>query len=443
MKTSPVLRLIIMGVLLLALHVPLTMMCGIVSERTARRDAVVSEVSGNWGNAQTVNGPVLTVPYRHSWEDSQGRRQTSIAYYNVLPESLEVMGSVDAGERRRTLFAVIVYTAHLKLRGRFGHPTLKDLRPIPEEVLWDQATVNLGVTDPRGIARAITLSWNGQPQPFVPGVNAVGLFESGVHAPAPGITVERTESSRFELDLELKGTREIRFVPAGNETTVQLTSSWPHPSFVGTPPDTPRIDRDGFQAAWRVPYFGRGFPPAWTSGNAEQNRQLATQAYAATFGVSLVQPVDIYVQTDRAIKYAALFIVMTFVIAFLWEITGGSLVHPIQYLFVGFTMCVFYLLLLSLAEHQGFDRAYAVASAATIALLAWYWSWVMGGRAQGVLMGVALTLLYGYLYLLLRLEDYALLAGSTGLFVMLAVVMFLTRRVNWYELRLGAKPSTP
>jgi inner membrane protein len=115
------------------------------------------------------------------------------------------------------------------------------------------------------------------------------------------------------------------------------------------------------------------------------------------------------------------------------------LVHPIQYMFVGFTMCVFYLLLLSLAEHRGFDAAYAIAAAATVLLLSWYWSWVLGGRRQGTLMGAAMTVLYGYLYLLLRLEDYALLAGSIGLFVMLALLMFLTRRVNWYDLKLGQK----
>ena len=157
--------------------------------------------------------------------------------------------------------------------------------------------------------------------------------------------------------------------------------------------------------------------------------------------MALVQPVDIYVQTDRAVKYAVLFIVMTFVIAFAWEIAGGVLVHPIQYLFVGFTMCVFYLLLLSLAEHRGFDVAYVVATSATVLLLSWYWSWVLGGRRQGTLMGAAMSTLYGYLYLLLRLEDYALLAGSVGLFVMLALVMFLTRRVNWYELRLGERAA--
>jgi len=440
MKTSPVLRLIIMGVLLLALHVPLTMMCSVVDERSKRKNQVVAEVSRNWGDSQTVGGPVLVVPYRYSWIDSTAQRQSAVARYYFLPESLDIDGAVESAERKRTLFKVIVYTARLKIRGRFLPPVLTETRPAPDEVLWDQASLNLGVSDPRGIARAMTLTWNGQTQAFVPGTVQNGLIAAGVHAPAPGITGQKSDPSRFELDLELKGTGDLRFIPAGNETTVRLTSPWPHPSFVGTPPDAPRIDQSGFQASWRVPYFGRGFPPAWKGGDAQAEQQLSAQASASAFGVSLVQPVDIYVQTDRAIKYAALFIVMTFVIAFLWEITGGVLVHPIQYLFVGFTMCVFYLLLLSLAEHQGFDRAYGIAGAATVALLAWYWSWVLGGRRQGVLMGVNLTALYGYLYLLLRLEDYALLAGATGLFAMLTAVMFLTRKVNWYELRLGARP---
>jgi inner membrane protein len=165
--------------------------------------------------------------------------------------------------------------------------------------------------------------------------------------------------------------------------------------------------------------------------------QLKAQGEASAFGVILMRPVDIYHQAERAVKYGALFIVLTFVIAFLWEIVRGSLLHPIQYLFVGFAMCVFYLLLLSLSEHFGFDRAYLAASTATIALLSWYWSRIVKGARHGASMAVTLMGVYGYLYLLLRLEDLALLAGSIGLFAMLAVVMYLTRRVNWYDLRLG------
>jgi inner membrane protein len=439
MRTSPLLRLLIMGAILVALNVPLTMMCGVVGERAARREAVVNEVSGTWGGAQTIGGPVLSVPYRYLWTDGAGRLQSATSSLHFLPEVLEIDGVVDPGERKRSLFAVVVYTARLKVRGRFAPPRIRDVTPVPEIILWEGASVSLGVSDPRGIARAIDLNWNGQRQRFVPGSARIGLFQSRVQAPAPGVTAERTDPYTFELDVEVKGTRELRVLPAGNDTVVRLTSSWPHPSFVGTAPDPPRIDANGFAASWRVPYFGRGFAPEWKGDNQQVDDELSRQAAAASFGVALIQPVDIYVQTERAVKYAVLFIVMTFVIAFAWEIAGGVLVHPIQYLFVGFTMCVFYLLLLSLAEHRGFDVAYVVATSATVLLLSWYWSWVLGGRRQGALMGAAMTTLYGYLYLLLRLEDYALLAGSVGLFAMLALVMFLTRRVNWYELRLGER----
>ena len=437
MRTSPIVRMVVMGVLLVALNVPLTMMCGVVSERATRRDGVVRDVSADWGGAQVVAGPLLSVPYRYSWTDTSGRAQSATSFYHFLPETLEIDGAIEPGERKRSLFTVVVFTARIKIRGQFAAPRLPDIKPTPDTVLWSEATVGVGVSDPRGIARASELSWNGKPRKFVPTAAASGIFSSGMQAAVDGLDAERTAAIPFELELDVKGTREFRVLPAGNETTMKLASAWPHPSFVGTTPDPPRIDANGFAASWRVPYFGRGFPPLWNGADQPLSERIGQQAAAASFGVALIQPVDIYVQSERAVKYAVLFIVLTFVIAFVWEVTGGVLVHPIQYMFVGFTMCVFYLLLLSLAEHRGFDVAYAVAASATIGLLAWYWSWVLRGRWQGFLMGGALSVLYGYLYLLLRLEDYALLAGAAGLFAMLALLMFLTRRVNWYELKLG------
>jgi inner membrane protein len=430
--------MLVMAVLLFALNVPLTMTCGLVSERASRRDAVAQEIERDWGGFQTVSGPVLSVPYRYSWSDAPGMPQSETRFYHFLPETLEIDATLEPAARRRSLFTVIVYTARLKIRGRFAAPRPSDFKAPADAVRWSEATVSVGISDPHGIARAVDVTWNGTPQRFVPGAPARGLFTSGMQAQAGGLDAERTEPIPFELDLEIKGTREFRVLPAGSETTMRVTSAWPHPSFVGTTPDPPQVDANGFAATWRVPYFGRGFPPRWSSADQQIVERIPDQAAAAAFGVALIQPVDVYVQSDRAVKYAALFIVLTFVIAFAWEVTGGSLVHPIQYLFVGFTMCVFYLLLLSLGEHIGFDRAYVSAATATIGLLAWYWSWVLGGRRQGAVMGGALTMLYGYLYLLLRLEDYALLAGSVGLFVMLALLMFVTRRVNWYELKLGS-----
>ena len=241
----------------------------------------------------------------------------------------------------------------------------------------------------------------------------------------------------FGLDLDVNGSRDLRVLPAGAETTVRLTSTWPHPSFVGSAPETRSVSASGFTADWRVPYFGRGYPPRWLSGEIDREK-LAARVDASAFGVSLLQPVDVYQQAERAVKYASLFIVLTFVVFFLWEIVRGGLLHPIHYLFVGFAICVFYLLLLSISEHMRFGAAYATAAGATTLLIALYSAHVLGGRKEGILMGCGLTTLYGFLYLLLRLEEYALLAGSIGLFLMLALLMLATRRVNWYDVRLGS-----
>lgn len=438
LRTSAMARLGVMALLLIALIIPLAMVQSVVTERASRRDSVVREVSGTWGGAQTITGPVLTVPYRYRLTDSVGRLQEIVERAMFLPEALDVTGDVKPDVRQRTLFKVVVYRAHLQLSGRFVRPDLSKIRPVPVQPLWDQATLSLGIADPRGIANRTTITWNGKEVPFVPGAEDVGLFTSGLHAAAGGLEEAPPDTPLgFSVTLDINGTRDLRIVPVGSDTSAQLTSTWPHPSFVGKPPEPRRVEATGFAASWNVPYFGRGYPPHWTTAGLERDK-LRADADQSAFGVSLIQPVDIYQQAERAIKYAALIIVMTFAVFFLWETVRSRLLHPIQYLFVGFAMCVFYLLLVSISEHLGFDIAYGTAASATILLISMYSIYVLGGVKEGTMMGSGLTALYGFLYMLLRLEDYALLAGSLGLFLMLALLMFATRRVNWYDLRLGA-----
>ena len=438
MQPTLMARLIVMIMLLLGLTVPLVMIYSVVSERTSRRNEAAGTIGREWGGPQTLGGPVLTIPYRHAWRDPNGVMQERTDRLFVLPETLSIEGTVDPETRRRGLFEVVVYTGHLTVSGRFPKPELSGVRPSPTTIDWESATVDVGISDPRGIARRVSLTLTGRDVAARPGVTSNGLFSTGVRAPVAGLTAE-SEPLAFAFTLDLKGTSHLQFMPSGDETSVRLSSTWPHPSFFGAPHESV-TDDSGFKAAWRVPYFGRGFSPRWTESDMRPEERQH-QAQSSAFGVTLIRPVDIYVQTERAVKYAALFIVLTFVIAFLWEISGRVLVHPIQYAFVGFAMSIFYLLLLSLSEHVGFDRAYAVAAGATIGLVTWYWSGIVKGLGQGSLMGSALVTLYGFLYLLLRLEDYALLAGSVGLFIILAALMFMTRTVNWYNLRL-AQPET-
>lgn len=438
LRTSVIARLLVMGLILIGLLIPLAMVQSVVSERSQRRNSVAEDMSGTWGGSQTIAGPMLIVPYRTSMTDSEGKTRHTTWRATFLPEALDVQGVLEPEVRKRTLFKVVVYRAHLKISGRFSRPDLSGVTRATVEPLWSEAVVSISIADPRGIARRASLKWNGVDMPLEPGAIDTGLSPSGLHVPVDLTNALAGNSIPFALDLDVNGHRDLRILPVGSETAMQLTSSWPHPSFVGGPlPDPRTVTENGFTAVWRVPYFGRGFSRAWTDAGLDRDK-MKIQADASAFGVSLVQPVDIYQQAERAVKYASLFFVMTFVVFFLFEVVRARLLHPVQYVFIGFAMCMFYLLLVSISEHVGFDAAYAGAATVTILLIASYSVFVLGGFWEGMLIGTALGAVYGFLYLLLRLEDYALLAGSIGLFAMLALVMLLTRRVNWYDLKLGA-----
>jgi inner membrane protein len=443
MRNSAVARLAVMGILTMALLVPLTWVYAIVTERATRREGAVAEIGAAWGGPQVISGPVLSVPYLGVWTNPNSGREERIVYQaHFLPSDLEIGGALNTQIRRRGIFGVVVFGSDLKLSGRFVRPEMDWINPAPERIDWDKATISVGVADPRGLTRRATLRWSGKDVPFISGVSDVGIFRSGIHASAAGLEDATAGALPFELTLQVNGTRDARFLPDAEETTITLTSDWPHPSFVGGPfPETRRIDAAGFSAHWRIPDFGRPYPPRWTSRDMNREQMFA-QAGASAIGVSLVTPVDIYQQAERAVKYAVLFLVLTFLVFFLWEVLHASLLHPMQYAFVGFALCVFYLLLVSISEHAGFDIAYAVSAGVTTLLIGGYARAILGGAKQAASVLGSLTVLYGFLYLLLRLEDYALVAGSIGLFLVLAGVMYITRRMNWYELKLGKQPTT-
>ena len=438
MRDSATTRLIVMGTLAILLLVPLTWVKSIVSERALRRTGAITEVSGTWGGPQTIAGPVLVIPYAAAWTDKDGRAQRSVARAFLLPRTLQIDGQVATEVRQRGIFSVPVYRATLTISGSFVRPELDWVRPVPDEIDWDRASVQIGLGDPRGIARRAALRWRGGEIPLAGGADQSGLIRTGLRATVPSLgALPAGADLPFALTLELNGTRDLRFLPAAGETAVTLASAWPHPSFSGTAlPEARAVAGSGFTAQWRVQDFGRAYGPQWTS--ADMNReQLAASADASAFGVSLLQPVDIYQQAERAVKYAVLFVVLTFLVFFLWEILNATMLHPMQYAFVGFAICVFYLLLVSISEHMGFDRAYLIAASVTTLLVAAYARAVLRGLAGGASVLAALSTLYGFLYLLLRLEDYALLAGSVALFLILALVMFVTRRMNWYDMKVG------
>jgi inner membrane protein len=292
--------------------------------------------------------------------------------------------------------------------------------------------------DQRGLKERVDLSWGGSTSGFRSGRPVIGVYGGSIEAPVRGLAgLEAGDRVPFSFDLALTGGGSLSFLPLGDETTVSISSAWPGPSFTGAfLPAERTVSADGFAASWKVPSMARPFPQAWRAGEVEPD-----VLYASSFGASLMAPVDVYQKVTRSVKYGALFLLLPFLVFFLFEVLGGLRVHPLQYLLVGFAECLFYLLLLSLAEHLPFVAAYLAAAGAATLMVTLYASAVLRSWRRGVLLAPALAAAYGFLYATLLSEDYALLIGSVGLFAILGLVMVLTRRVDWY--RVGAPREGP
>ena len=430
LRDSPLFRLTLVGALILALLIPLGLVRSLIGERQGRHLEVVRELASNWGPEQSLRGPLLVVPYVVTLRQSDDSTLRCTRHAVFLPESLTVRGELAPERRHRGMFEAVLYRANLHFEGTFARPDLASWEIGEPDVRWQEATLAVGIPDLRGLHTAIILAWQGAPVTFSPGGGEGAPWPSGIHAKLP--TLEHLSPGaplRFAFDLELPGSEAISFLPLGRETVVQLQSTWPAPSFQGPfLPDERTVTSSGFDARWRVSYFGRAYPQQWLAEDAAPATSLLE---ASAFGVGLYLPADAYQKTERSAKYGILFLVLTFLTFFLFEVFHPVALHPVQYLLVGSALCLFYLLLLSLSEQLGFGAAYAIAASAVVTLIGGYARSILGSsRRSGVLVAV-LGGLYGFLYVLLQAEDYALLMGTVGLFAALAATMFLTRRVDW------------
>jgi inner membrane protein len=428
-RNSQMLRLCLIVGLAIVLLVPIVMIWGLVSERQDRNREATAEVSSKWGGAQTIIGPALILPYtaRLTETTPAGEVARTAARNAVfLPKQLHTTGRVDVEARSRGIFQVPVYGLKISVEGEFGKPNLAELGIDSSSVAWDRAQVAVGISDVRAIREQTAISWNGRETEFLPGVGGFVDIGSGIHALVP---VTATDSGfKFSFPLALNGSIAMNFAPFAESTFVQLTSNSPNPDFQGSWLPTERtVSQNGFDATWRVSYLGRNYSQSWISG-AVPGKAIED----SSFGVKLIEPVDRYRMAERSVKYAGLFILLTF--AFLWliEIMAGTRVHPIQYLMLGAALCVFYLLELSLSERLSFSLAYGIASLAILGMVAAYSRVIFKRGHRAVLVACGVAGLYGYLFVLLTNEDAALLYGSIGLFVILGAIMYVTRRVDWY-----------
>ncbi len=429
-------RILAVGVLALVLLIPLDMVRSVVRERFETYRGVVADIAGSWSSDQRLAGPMLIVPFTERAEVTdeyvtpEGEKRRSSRWESrerravILPDDLSFDGVLTPETRRRGIYRVQVYTATVRASGSFrGIEAAVASLTVPdrlEEIRSDEAVVAFGLTDPRGIVEVDGFELAGRNLQPRPGTTLDGIAPRGFHIPVGDVVDGDLE---FDLPMVLRGSGSLSFLPVGEITRASLRSSWPHPSFVGDVlPAERTVEDDGFSAEWTIPLLNRSYPQVWSAGSA-----IAIDEISA--GVRLFEPVALYDQVTRAVKYGVLFIALTFLTLGLIEYVAAVRLSLVQFLLIGVAMAMFFLILVALAEHIGFAIAYLLASAIVVVLNTLYCAAILR-RATALLVGTVLSAIYAILYLILQAEDYALLGGTLLLVVALAVTMFFTRRVH-------------
>ncbi len=434
LKNSIGLRLIIIAVLAVLLLIPSFWIMVLIKERQERRDNASVEISSKWGNQQTITGPILTIPYNYFAKTENGDPVFTEKYAHFLPNDLSVYGQIFPEIRYRGIYEEVLFRTQLTFSGNFSPPDFNEFNILAENIIWEGAFFSIGVTDMKGINDQIILKWKNQELIPYPGSLSQEVVTSGVSVKVP---VEKdTGRVSFSFEIDLNGSQNLSFVPVGSETKVNLSSAWTNPSFIGDYlPDQREVNSDGFEAQWKILSVNRNFPQKWIDSEFDST--------SSEFGVSLLRPVDEYQKNMRTSKYAIMFIALTFLSFFMIELLGEKVIHPIQYIFIGLALLIFYTLLLSLSEHIGFAFAYLIASLAIIFLISIYTKSILSNNLQSIIIFSVLSVLFGYLYIVLQLQDFALLMGSLGLFVILSIVMFITRNIDWFSILKSEEKVLP
>ena len=434
--------IVVIGLLLL---IPVSLLRGLVNERAAQRVEAAQQVARGWGGYQTVGGPLLVIPVSGADPARPGIRNVF-----VVAQSLTIATrlTVEKEPRRIGMYDVPVFVANVHLTGEFDLPAaLASLRTEYPELTphAERARLVIPVGDLQGVRAVKETDSSLTATALEPARDLSGAALSGWLRSDSGIAEGK---QRFAFELTVAGTEALDFLPLGQTAEVTVKSNWPHPGLTrGLLPIERRITDTGFEARWQTLAVNRGVPKYWLDEDGKGERapvllpSLSLRAGSLgptgeSFGVQIVQPVDLYARVERTVKYAGLFISMSLLALFLWEHVARRRVHPVQYGLLGLALSIFYLLLLALAEHLGFGPAYGLAAVALCTLLGAYLAGGFDSIAAGSAASAAFGVIYGLLFLIVTAEDYALLAGALSLFALLAAAMLLTRRVDWY--RVGA-----
>lgn len=428
-RFSKSIKVVVIAFLVLLLLIPMFMIEDMIRERGRTQSEAIAEVSQKWSLAQTVTGPYINLKYPMYYEEN-GTKRLTMGNVTLFPDELSVDGQLKTETLQRGIYKVNVYQSELVIKGCFSSEELRKSNLSMDALQYDRAAICLNLTDMRGLSEQVSIRLNDSVYVFEPGMDGQGIDNMGVHAIVNLSALKEDGRLPYEMNIKLKGSQSISFTPLGKTTKVSLKANWNTPSFDGNfLPEKRHITESDFSAQWQVLNLNRNYSQVLVDYPTTGIRDIKD----SSFGVNLKMPVEQYQQSMRSTKYAVLIILLTFTVIFFTEIMEKTRIHALQYLLVGLALCLFYSLLLSLSEHIGFGSAYLVASVLTIALVGGYMLGIIKRKKPALIMTGLLVVLYIYVFILIQLETYALLAGSLGLFVILAMVMYFSKKIDWFN----------
>lgn len=419
---------LITGGLILFMLIPTIFINNLIIERESRQKEVVKEVSSKWATAQTISGPYIIVPYTEDGINSEGKPVIIKKQLTVLANSLNVKGDIFPENRPRSIYKVLLYKSRLTFKGTFKPTWPTEINT--SRIDFSNAKLCFGLSDFKGIEEEIFIDLNGQKLALSPGLPYHAADSIGLSVPV-NLSFESINAGiSFDMQVKIKGSEQLHFMPLSANSSFSINSTWPNPSFDGNSlPNERVVNKNGFIAKWNFNQANLPFKTVTEAGSFNRSN--------LAFGVSMVQPADQYNKTMRSVKYAILFIGLTFALFFIVEIMQKKPFHPVQYVLVGLALVIFYILLLSISEYLLFDQAYLIAAAATVTLISMYAKGHFNSWRAAAVFFLVLGCLYGFIFILIRLEDTALIVGSIGLFAVLALVMYVSRKINWYGNQLA------
>ncbi len=422
-------------ILMLLLMIPMAFIKELIRDREVQRQSVITEVSDKWANKQEVYGPILSLPLKKDIL-TNGELKEVRYQAHILPSALSIDGNVSPESLYRGIYEVVVYDSKISFSGSFFDLDKYTNELQGYEILWKEAFLTVNISDLRGIKEKVIIDWNGEKKAVEPGSSIPSFVKSGITVHRIFENAPDKKQVDFSFDLLLQGSRYLGFIPLGKETNITLSSNWSEPSFSGSfLPDSRTVTEEGFNAEYKILELNRNYPQFWIGDKHSEN------IGQSGFGVNLLLPMNDYQKAMRSAKYALLAISLTFLTFFLVEIFNRKEVHPFQYILIGLSLCLFYTLLVSISEHSNFDAAYLVSSISIIAMIGLYAKSILNNMAQTLALVGILCFTYIFVYITLQIQDYALLIGSLGLTAILALTMFITRKIDWYELSSPKKTT--